>query len=198
MNMIKQRGLSLLVAMIVLVVMSIAAIGLIRSTDTGVLLAGNLAFRQSAMHATDIGVETARRWLLDNPGALTAHNASMGYYANEQNIDLTGNDPNISAKMNWSGTSGDPRARCLTATTNGNTVCYVIHRLCLGTGPLDGGTCTTKTGDVGGSSLGSTRQMSTYQQGSWASTTRFGYYRITVRVAGPRNNVSYAQSFVII
>lgn len=199
MNMIKQRGLSLLVAMIVLVVMSIAAIGLIRSTDTGVLLAGNLAFRQSAMHATDIGVETARQWLLDNSGALTADNPSMGYKANEQtNLDLTGNDPTLSAKMNWSGTSGDPRARCLTATTNGNTVCYVIHRLCQLAGPLDGGTCTTKTGDVGGSSLGSIRQMTTYQQGSWTSTTRFGYYRVTIRVAGPRNNVSYAQAFVII
>jgi len=40
--------------------------------------------------------------------------------------------------------------------------------------------------------------MTTYQQGSWTSTTRFGYYRVTIRVAGPRNNVSYAQAFVII
>jgi hypothetical protein len=63
---------------------------------------------------------------------------------------------------------------------------------------LDSANCSTKTGSKGGSSLGGLRQMTTYQQGAWSEVTAYGYYRVTVRVAGPRNNVSYTQAFLII
>ena len=48
-----QRGVILFVALIVLVAMSLTGIALIRSVDTNVLVAGNLAFRQGATAAAD-------------------------------------------------------------------------------------------------------------------------------------------------
>jgi type IV pilus assembly protein PilX len=196
----KQNGLALLVAMIVLVVMSMAGIGLMRAVDTGFLISGNLAFRQSATHAADAGIETARSWLLANSGALAADNSGAGYYATSQSgLDLTGNNTttNSSDDLKWDLTA-TTKPTCLNGTIAGNTVCYIIHRMCDAAGPLSGATCSTKSGTKGGSGLGSIRQMSTYQPGSWSSVTTFGYYRVTVRVAGPRNNVSYVQAFVVI
>lgn len=218
MNMKKQKGLSLLIAMIVLVVMSMAGIGLIRSVDTGVLVAGNLAFRQSATHAADAGVELARTWLIGSSGSLTSDNASAGYYASSQTaLDLTGNKTpaknadgtavTYTSQISWPNTTVPsgmtaiapfcPTTTAITTAT-GNSICYVIHRMCSGAGALDSATCSTKTGARGGSSLGALRQMTTYQQGSWSEVTAYGYYRVTVRVAGPRGNVSYTQAFLII
>jgi len=193
----RQSGLSLLIAMIVLVVMSMAAIGLIRSVDTGVLTAGNLAFRQSATHAADSGVEAARTWLLLNASNLGADSPANGYYATSMvTRDLTGNATpgDASNDVQW----GGGEARCLAGQIAGNTVCYVIHRMCGVAGPLNATTCSTKPGTRGGSSLGGTRQMQTYQPGSWSSVSAYGYYRVTVRVAGPRNNVSFVQAYLVI
>ena len=195
----KQSGLSLLVAMIVLVVMSLAGIGLMRSVDTGFLIAGNLAFRQSATHAGDAGIEAARTWLLANTSTLTADISTAGYYATSQtSLDLTGNQTaSTSDDLKWDG-SASTKPACLATKVADNTVCYIIHRMCDATGPLSGATCSTKSASKGGSGLGSTRQMSTYQQGTWNSTVTLGMYRVTVRIAGPRNNVSYVQAFLII
>ena len=196
----KQSGLALLVAMIVLVVMSVAGIALIRSVDTGVLVAGNLAFRQSAAHAGDSGIEAARTWLLANTGILTTDSTSNGYYANSQaGVDLTGNQTTTTAdNVAWDGT-GISTPRCLSTDSAGNTVCFIIHRMCdTSDSTLDAATCTTKSGSKGGSGQGAIRQMGTYQEGSWSELTMFGYYRVTVRIAGPRNNVAFVQAFLVI
>lgn len=200
MNRKKQQGLALFVAMIALVVMSIAGLALMRSVDTGVLIAGNLAFRQSATHGGDAGIEAARTWLLANTSSLASDSTANGYYANSQaTLDLTGNQTTTSSdNVAWDGT-GVSTPLCLAANSVGNTVCYIIHRMCDTSGTaLDAATCTTMTGTKGGSSMGAARQMLTYQQGAWSEVTMFGYYRVTVRIAGPRNNVAFVQSFLVI
>ena len=50
-----QRGVVLLIALIILVAMTLAGIGMMRSVDTGTLITGNLAFKQSTMNASDAG-----------------------------------------------------------------------------------------------------------------------------------------------
>ncbi len=67
----EQRGVVLLVALIVLVVMTLAGIGMMRSVDTGTVVAGNLAFRQSTMQATDLGINTAYNSLLAAENSIT-------------------------------------------------------------------------------------------------------------------------------
>ena len=51
----KQRGVVLLIALIILVAMTLAGIGMMRSVDTGSVIAGNLAFQQATMQANDQG-----------------------------------------------------------------------------------------------------------------------------------------------
>lgn len=54
----KQRGVVLLITLIILVAMTLAGIGMMRSVDTGNVIAGNLAFRQATMQANDAGTST--------------------------------------------------------------------------------------------------------------------------------------------
>ena len=189
-----QKGVVLVIALIMLVAMTLAGIALVRSVDTSTMIAGNLAFRQSATYSGDRGVESAIAWLTANSGSLEANSTANGYYATSQDsMDLTGNKTSTAAdNLDWAAS-----AKNLTiADAAGNTIAYVINRMCNAAGPLDGATCATEQDTQAGSSLGSMRQMTNYQPGTWSTVANRGYYRITVRVAGPRNNVSYIQAFV--
>jgi hypothetical protein len=55
----KQRGVVLLIALIVLVAMTLAGIGMMRSVDTGTVIAGNMAFREATANANDAGISAA-------------------------------------------------------------------------------------------------------------------------------------------
>jgi type IV pilus assembly protein PilX len=60
----RQRGVVLLVTLIVLVAMMLAGIGMIRSVDTGTLIAGNVAFREATVQAGERGMNDAYVQLL--------------------------------------------------------------------------------------------------------------------------------------
>src|SRR3989454_12559750 len=59
----RQRGVTLFIALIVLVPMPRAAVAMMRSVDTATVVAGNIGFRQSAVNAADQGVQAAYAWL---------------------------------------------------------------------------------------------------------------------------------------
>lgn len=209
-----QRGIALLVSLIILVVMTLAGIALVRSIDTGVLAAGNLAFRQGATHAGQKGIETARTWLMSQvpadlttpPTGLYTSQPGNGFYATDQRTtDLTGNDNDpATTPLNWDDTSA---VKCLPKDGQGNTICYVIHRLCSLEGPPptsvgsdpNQGCSSMPGGTVSSSGQGALRQMTAYQKGGITVDSAMAYYfRITVRVAGPRNTFAYVQAFVVI
>jgi len=189
-----QQGLVLFVALIVLVAMSLAGIALLRSVDTGTIISGNLAFRQSAMHTGDMGVEAARSYLMGvSPAAnLYADNGGAGYYAQwAEDLDLIGNKTaSTSDDFDWSTavnvTSPTPPA--------GYTVAWVIHRLCQQTGDPASVTCVKQSGTAS-TTGGGTKGAAAF--GTMAiSVPTNALYRITVRVAGPRNSTSYIQAVV--
>jgi Tfp pilus assembly protein PilX len=51
-----QRGVVLLIALIILVAMTLAGIGMMRSVDTGSVISGNLAFKQATLLSSDRAV----------------------------------------------------------------------------------------------------------------------------------------------
>ena len=57
----RQRGVVLLIALIVLVAMTLAGIGMMRSIDSGTLVSGNIGFREAAVATADTGVEAGAR-----------------------------------------------------------------------------------------------------------------------------------------
>ena len=183
-----QRGVVLFIALIVLVAMSLAGIALMRSVDTGSVIAGNLAFRQAAMHVGDNGIEAARTWLLaqssadlynDNPGVV----GGGGYYAQwAENVNLLTAWPAGAINV------------VAPAPPAGYTVSYVIHRLCVQTGDPTASTCTKLAGSASSSASG-TKGAASFGSMAIAVPTS-ATYRVTVQVVGPRNATSYVQAVV--
>ena len=184
----RQRGAVLFIALIVLVAMSLAGIALIRGVDTTNLIAGNLAFKQNATHGGDWGIEQARAWLQAQVAANLYNDVPGRYYAAMQTgADFTNTDPSR-PDFDWANNAFD-----LGADPAGNPeVRYVIHRMCDLAGNPGSVNCVRTT--TGGTS-DSTKGGATYGGAALPSTSQI-YYRITARVTGPRNTVSYVQAMV--
>ena len=161
----KQRGVVLVIALIALVALTLSGIALMRSVDTGNVIAGNFAFKQAALHASDTGVEKA---FTDLPTIIaTSLNTDISgqYFATMQAVDAK----DVPTTIDWS-TSVTPA----TAVSSYN-VQYVIDRLCNGPTPVT---------DIAAQCL------------SYGSSSVSVYYRVTVRVTGPRNTVSMVQAII--
>lgn len=187
-----QRGVVLFIALIVLVAMTLAGIALMRNVDTGTVISGNLAFRQTATHVGDMGVEAARSWLTTTSVSMFNDSTADAYYSTwQESIDLVGNDPG-KTDFNW--TTNSKTTTGAYAGPAGYTVRYVIHRLCQNTGDPTGSSANcVKTTSTSSSTSTGTKGAAAY--GSYAITVpTSALYRITVRVDGPRNTLSYIQS----
>src|SRR5450432_280608 len=139
----RQGGVVLLIALIVLVAMTLAGIGMMRSIDAGTLVAGNIGFREAAVATADSGVEAARTWLIANVNSLNTDNAAMGYYSTRQDsLDFTGNMTEGGHDgVNWGGSDPNQPVSAFTlgtVDTSGNTVYYLINRLCAIPGTING------------------------------------------------------------
>ena len=178
----RQRGVVLLVALILMVAMSLAGIAMMRTVGTGVAIAGNLAFKETATSVADYGVEQARTWLTGATAtALLSDSATSGYYSTW-----------VESFSPLSHTWDDTASKQVTNDDGaGNEVRYVIHRLCKTAGlPANDPTqqCATLTTAGRDSSKGGL----SYGQGVLSQAIQ-PYYRVTARVRGPRNTVSYVQ-----
>ena len=183
-NLHRQQGVVLFISLIVLVAMTLAGIALIRSVDTTNLIAGNLAFRQGATLAADSGVEAARNWLItQNTASLSSDSTGNGYYSFAMAVPAWG-------QYDWQNLSialpGGPDAA-------GNQVNYVVHRLCSLTGsPTGAGNNCLTTTTLGGGGSGKGVGIKT------VAGVAVYYYRVTSRVIGPRNTVSYVQTLITV
>ena len=189
-----QEGAVLFIALIVLVAMSLAGVALLRGVDTGTIIAGNLAFRQTSMHVADLGVEAARAWLIAQPTSdLYIDKTPNNYFATWQaTLDLLGNDPSKTG-YDWTTSVPIPSGSTYEPPT-GYTVRYVIHRLCENSGDPTGSSANcVKVGGAAGTAASGTKGAAAY--GTYAiSVPTSAMYRITVRVTGPRNAQSYVQA----
>ncbi|HEX4984927.1 MAG TPA: hypothetical protein VFV71_02520 [Burkholderiales bacterium] len=192
----RQSGVVLIIALIVLVSMTLAAIGMSRSVDTANVVAGNLGFKQSSVNATDAGIEAGYQWLLGNAGTATLNSTSLqnGYYSS-----TTYDEPDWTLSATWADAAlvngGTPDAA-------GNVVSYVIHRMCTEPNTAYNANNTTtgnpnqcaQSQSVGAATSGGSMSVgSTVFQGNPQI-----FYRITARAQGPHNTVSYVQSMVAI
>lgn len=190
----RQRGVTLFIALISLVIMTLAAIGLMRSMGTSIFIAGNMAFKQSATYAGDRGVELALVWLAaQSGGALEADIPAAGYIANRQ-------DPGVGESWDafWNGTlAGGNLVFSVTDTaldTSGNAVAYVIQRMCATAGAATAVATACSINLSGSTSSGNSMSAGTVTlQGSGQV-----YYRVTVKTTGPRNTTSYIQTMVLL
>lgn len=190
-----QQGVVLFVSLIILVAMTLAGIALMRSVDTNVLIAGNLAFRQANTMYADTGVEAARAWLSANVASLNNNQpaGALHYWANyQEGLNFLGTAVAPAVNYNWD------QAATVAAPDPAYTIAYVIHRLCGGSGPPADASAKCMQASAGGGSGSSglgTKGVVHYgvQALPGISST---YYRVTVRVRGPRNTLSYVQAIL--
>ena len=79
-----QRGVVLLITLIILVAMTLAGIGMMRSVDTGNIIAGNMAFRQATLNASEAGVATGFTALMSVANSGNKFDRTILDYSNGQ------------------------------------------------------------------------------------------------------------------
>jgi Tfp pilus assembly protein PilX len=192
-----QRGVILLIALIVLIAMTLSALALIRSVNTTNLVSGNLAFRESALLYAERAAEHAVAWLVAKANAgggdLWHDVSGSGYLAVHQDPD-----PGSANRRNWDElwrnllegkAASVPAIGDGGTDVTGNRVKYVIQRLCDEEGNPLGVECSRPPHEGKGASK-------VAGSASAGLTNPQVYYRITARVDGPRNTVAYTQTIV--
>lgn len=203
----RQKGVVLIITLIVLVAMTLAAIALVRSVDTGNVVAGNMAFKQGAALAGDSGAEAAITWLAGIAGVVASQtdDPANGYYATSQEtLDMTGNSGNPARSLvDWDGNNCNNAVASGTATAciqpaalipanaAGYATRYIIHRLCPSAGLPNN--CASTAATIAGTSSGAKDYTS---KGGLSGTAEVEYYRITTRIRGPRNTTSYIETII--
>jgi type IV pilus assembly protein PilX len=208
----RQRGLSLLFALLSLAVLTLASIALIRSVSMGAMLAGNLGFQQEATAAADVAVRQAlavlSAKLTASSTSLGASQPSLGYYAySDDLIDVTGSQLSVATRklVKWdsyfcatqSGYASCAFTPVSVSSINGNTPGYVVFRMCDREGDPVSDTTINCARPLSSSSSSSTNEVRDYNSGAGTSASIVSpYYRIVVRVVGARNTTSYTETIV--
>ena len=185
----QQKGVVLMLALVVLIAMTVAGLALIRSVGTANIIAGNLAFKQAATYAADRGVEVAINWIEDrleeNASNLNDSDLASGYYAKASADDSPYRGL---AAQSWSALTSGGRTPVSSGTdATGNTVSYVIDRLCKDIGSPNAIAC--EESPVVSTSTGGSEEAGEIAVSGVSSA----YYRITALAEGPRNTRSVVQ-----
>lgn len=187
-----QQGVVLLVALIVLVAITVAGIAMMRSVDTATLVTGNLAFEESATHAADQGIEAAMT-MLDakrTASALDGNDAAAGYFATL----VLGDSPDRTTNQSWQEFWDSKLAAVAVKLPDepfGNKIYYVVQRECPKTLPPGAGNPCVSSPAVTKAS-GNSEEAGEIELQAASQV----YYRITVRVSGPRRTESYVQTHI--
>src|SRR4029078_12375419 len=190
-----QRGVVLFIALIVLVAMTLAGLGMMRSVDTNNLIAGNLSFKTAATSAGDAAIEAARTWIAaKTPGQLETNQPALGYFANwDATFDPSKFDCAGSAHSDPRNCDGAGSSQLVgTHTVQNNTIRYVAHRMC---NESDKSINATNCAKVANSSVGTSKGLPGYGNRR-PKVNSLAFYRITAKIEGPKFTVSYLQAFV--
>ena len=191
-----QRGVVLLVALIVLLLMGLGATALVRSVDTSNVVVGTLAFRQASFMAADLGIEAAAAALFadSNKGAPMlvdprADAASQNYYATHANAAGWDNAYGVPLPLQ---TPSDARALALQFDDGaGNTITYMIERLCNADAPV---IPADRSAAPSWCNMTESPAAAPTSGGPPLPASHEPLYRVTVRVDGPQRAISFVQA----
>ncbi|QWT20693.1 hypothetical protein KPL74_01480 [Bacillus sp. NP157] len=188
----RQRGvIATLIAVIVLVATLLAAMALMRSVDTATAIASSVTFRQAAFQEAERAY-TDIRTNLDStfaPPISDTDAPSKGYYASLQpHTSVRPEIPDVLVNL----TAGKI-VTMAPLSTGGNTVSYVVERLCPAAGAASLNTCIVPGTAIGG---GTSSNLTTDPGIPFNTTGSAAAFRLTVRVDGPRNAIAYVQTII--
>lgn len=172
-----QRGVTILVVLVLLAVMLLGGLAMARMTETRTLASGNTAFREATLQVSEVGVNEAYA-SLQAAGFAEDGNAGNWYWATTQAVDAHGipTGPNVDWNLAPQLTVGSYR------------VSYVVERLC---------TVTPLTDTLRECLVREVPQMVSNKVGQEPlDPPNARQFRITVRVLGPKDTQTWIQSLV--
>lgn len=217
-----QRGISLLFALVALVAMMLGALAMVRHTDTGAQLLGNLGFKQDATASADQVTRIAVTWLSQHSASLNSDVADGGYFASNHEFETDGETPkgpiDITGRQ-YIGTDTRQmidwdRDKCKSSAEssysdctikpgtddveiNGNTARYVILRMCNKTGDYQIDTSIKCAKPLtSGTNNAAGRGELNYSEPVRYTVNSDVYFRVLVRVQGSRNTTSVTETIV--
>jgi type IV pilus assembly protein PilX len=185
----RQRGVVLIFALIVLLILTIGAVALTRSMHSSLFAAGNLSFRRDLMNqgeqaVANVMAEFGTGGILVTSGVTDADLISANYKAttlptNPQGVPTALLNDTVFSTVGQ--TSND-----ITGATADVVIRYMIDRLCSpGTTVPSSATCVQSTGTPTGG---------THNRNTAVSPPSATVYRLSVRVSGPRGTQVFLQT----
>jgi Tfp pilus assembly protein PilX len=176
-----QSGVVLIFTLMALIILLIAIIALIRSTDTNLILAGNLAFKRDVINQAERAIPSIKAKF--ETGALSSEISresdlsSSNYYATIQKNN-SHHIPNVLMAIT------DSNANNIVDKDSKVIVRYVIDRMCLAKGKVSTTSC----------SLGDSTTDKSGSNGPKHKGVDLPIYRISIRATGPHNAEAFIQS----
>lgn len=166
----RERGMTMVVVLVLLTVMLLGGLALARMTEVGTLAAGNSAYREASIQASEIGTNTAFAALT----ALADENANSGswYFAQTQPVDALGL-PNVDF---------DAAPEVVVGAYRMN---YVVDRICNGAMPV--------TQPLRQCLVRQIPQIESATDREKPDPPTARQFRITIRVTGPKATRAWVQ-----
>lgn len=188
----KQKGIVLIVTLISLTVLMLAGAALMRSTDTSLLIAGNIAFKRDALNQAERALPVIRT--IFATGALATSTSrendllSSNYYATLQPSNTVGIPTELLDKAAFDAKFGSKNI-----VESGVTIRYLIDRLSFQTGACSASICAVAQGAVAQGGDATNNICSTGCNAGPVSASASAVYRISVSATGLRNVETYMQ-----
>jgi len=168
-----QRGVTMIVVLVLLCVMLLGGIALARMTEVGTLASGNAAFREASLQASEVGINTAYAQVR----ALADENVNTGNWYFATTLAQDGN--------------GIPNAAWEAApevVVGAYSVRYIVDRICTGALPVAEPLrqCLVKQ----------VPQLESRTDRERPDPPTARQFRVTVRVIGPKDTQAWVQSLV--
>ena len=193
----QQRGVVMLFGLIALAIMLIGAAAMVSSMNTSLVNAGNLGFKRDmtnqAERAVALVVTQLQTGSLGTVVARQSDDATRNYRANMLPSNAQGLPTALVTDSAFStvGAAGND----ITVAGQAITVRYLIDRLCVNTGVASADHCSMAAdpNPQGGSGSELINAAHASSGGAGAIGQRV-LYRVSIRVAGPRNTQAYYQT----
>jgi Tfp pilus assembly protein PilX len=173
---LRERGAVLFVALVVLVLMSLAAASVVRSMDTSNLIAGNLAFRQATMQASDRAITDALNNLANITAGVAGNTSVANRYSSTRYPPDQLDGRGVPTAINWGNVAcvnekGATVSNC-DSQAGDYRIQYFIERQC------DEDPDLTDVDDI--------KAKCSYEGTGETAISISLYYRVIIRARGPR------------